>query len=151
VILSASLNGNIFRVHFLIKISKSTWSLHNLFCKQARVDLGMDPRPLTRKRSSRSKSSWKSSQTKSRSELASAESSHDLAALSAAAEEAASVAAAEGPTLQQTQDFKNHPTVRTYRNEYINWRRGALRAASSKLNKDQLSSVTVRVCYFLEE
>lgn len=115
------------------------------FLKQARVDLGMDPQPLTRKRGSRSKGSWKSYKLMPRTDLVGAESSRDLAALSAAADEAASVAAAEGPTLQQTQDFKNHPTVRTYRNEYLNWRRGALRAASSKLNKDQLSSLTVRV------
>jgi len=105
----------------------------------------MDPQPLTRKRGSRSKGTWKSNKLKPRSDLVGAESSRDLAALSAAADEAASVAAAHGPTLQQTQDFKNHPTVRTYRNEYLNWRRGALRAASSKLNKDQLSSLTVRI------
>jgi catalase (peroxidase I) len=115
----------------------------------------MDPPPqLARKRSHRSKDKLvkRSESSNALEEIAS---SGDLVTLSAAA--AAEAAAAEAAVAaaattaasatsisQPTQDFKDHPTIRTYRNEYSNWRRGAPRGSSGELTNDRLSGLTVR-------
>lgn len=117
--------------------------LKRISYKQARIDLGMDPPPLARKRGRRSKD-----KLVVRSEPSSARggvrSVGDLDEISAAAKAAAAAAAEAGPTPEQTQDFKNHPTIRKFRNEYSNWRRGATRGSSGELTNDRLSGLTVR-------
>jgi len=116
----------------------------------------MDPPPqLARKRSRRSKdrlvrrrdSSGALEEVASSGDLVtlSAAAAAEAAAAEAAVAAAATTAAASATSISQpTQDFKNHPTVRTYRNEYSNWRRGATRGSSGELTNDRLSGRTVR-------
>jgi hypothetical protein len=120
-------------------------SHYYLICAvQARVDLGMDPSPHAPQSSRRSKDAMPAQSDLSTSRGGTV-SSGDLAALSKAATEIASAGEVpEGPTLQQTQEFKNHPAIRAYRDEYLNWRRGALRGRSGEELNDLPGSLGVR-------
>lgn len=104
----------------------------------------MDPPPLARKHSRRRSKDKLVVRSEPSSARGAVVSTGDLNEISAAAAAAATAAAGAGPTLEQTQDFKNHPTIRKFRNEYSNWRRGATRGSSGELTNDRLSGLTVR-------
>ena len=106
----------------------------------------MDPPPFARKHSRRrSKDKLVVRSEPSSARGGAVVSTGDLTEISAAAAAAAKATAeGAGPTPEQSQDFKNHPTIRRFRNEYSNWRRGATRGSSGELTNDRLSGRTVR-------
>lgn len=127
--------------------SSSISYFYLIYSVQARIDFGMDPSPHAPKSSRRSKDVLPA-QSDSSSRRGGTVSSGDLVALSASAADAvlSPAEAPEGPTLQQTLEFKNHPAIRAYRDEYLNWRKDALRGNSSGDElKDEPSSVEVRI------